>query len=100
MSAFPKLISLRPQPGCRLWLRYDDGSEGSVDLSDLRGQGVFTSWEIPGRFETACLTSYNAVAWDETVELDADSLYLRLSGKRAEDVLPATAFPAAVLAGR
>ena len=28
----------------RIWLRYDDGVEGEVDLSDMAGDGVFVAW--------------------------------------------------------
>ncbi len=27
----------------RIWLRYDDGIEGEVDLSDIAGRGMFSA---------------------------------------------------------
>lgn len=35
--------------GLRIWLRFSDGSQGEVDLSDLVGLGVFQAWEAPGK---------------------------------------------------
>jgi len=34
----------------RIWLRYQDGTEGEVDLSHLAGRGVFASWEQESAF--------------------------------------------------
>ena len=35
----------------RLWLRYDDGACGEVDLSCLVGQGVFAAWSDPAFYQ-------------------------------------------------
>ena len=37
-------IEAAAREGFRLWLRYDDGASGEVDLSDLAGRGVFAAW--------------------------------------------------------
>ena len=42
--ALPRPVEARALGQYRLWLRYDDGAEGEVDLSDLAGQGVFEAW--------------------------------------------------------
>lgn len=75
---------------CRLWLRYDDGACGEVDLSHLVGQGVFAAWSDPAFYQTARLTSHGSVAWgeDDRIELCADALYLQLTGKSVEDAMP------------
>lgn len=49
----------------RLWLRYDDGACGEVDLSHLVGQGVFAAWSDPAFYQTARLTPHGSVAWGE-----------------------------------
>lgn len=71
--------------GYRLWLRYQDGTEGEVDLSHLAGRGVFAAWEQEGVF--ASLGPHGRVEWPGEIELCPDALYLRLTGKRAEDIL-------------
>jgi hypothetical protein len=43
-------VEVRPLAGYRLWLRYQDGTEGEVDLSHLVGRGVFVSWTQEGEF--------------------------------------------------
>ncbi|MFN8485771.1 MAG: DUF2442 domain-containing protein [Anaerolineae bacterium] len=42
-----QLVEVRALDGYRLWLRYADGVEGVVDLSDHVGKGVFAAWEDP-----------------------------------------------------
>ncbi len=70
----------------RIWLRYDDGTEGEVDLSDLAGRGVFAAWDNPGVFPEVNLGSHGAIEWPGSLALCPDALYLRLTGKRAEEV--------------
>ena len=41
-------VEVRALEPYRIWLRYDDGAEGEVDLSYLAGDGVFVT--VCGRF--------------------------------------------------
>ena len=69
-------------------LRYDDGTEGVVDLSDMVGSGVFEAWEDDAFFDTVHVADHGAIAWDETIELCPVALYLEISGASPEDLLP------------
>ena len=82
-----QLLQARAQPQYRLWLQYADGVEGIVDLSALVGQGVFALWNDETEFQKVRATR-SAVIWNEQVDVDAISLYLQLTGKKPEDVLP------------
>lgn len=70
----------------RIWLRYDDGTEGEVDLSHLAGRGVFAAWDNEGVFAKVRLGSHGAIEWPGDLDLCPDALYLRLTGKRGEEV--------------
>jgi hypothetical protein len=48
-----QLIEVKPLPNYRLWLKYADGVEGVVDLSDWVGQGVFALWNDEHAFLNA-----------------------------------------------
>ena len=72
----------------RLWLRFGDQTEGEVDLSDLVGKGVFRAWDEPGNFESVRVGPGGSVAWGEDIELCPDSLYLKITGKRPEEIFP------------
>ena len=39
-----KVVDVRPLETYRVWVRFADGTQGEVDLSDLAGKGVFTGW--------------------------------------------------------
>ena len=84
----PRPIEARPRPGYRLWIRYDDGTEGEVDLSDLAGRGVFKAWNDPAFFETVRLGPQGEIVWGEDLDLCPDAIYMRLTGKTPEQVFP------------
>lgn len=81
-------IAVEPRKGFRIWLRYTDGAEGEVDLSDLAGGGVFSAWDDRACFEAVHVTEYGAIAWSEELELCPDALYMRLTGKPLAAVMP------------
>jgi hypothetical protein len=76
-----KIIEVKPLPAYRVWLKYEDGIQGEVDLSDLAGKGVFSAWNEPGFFETLFIDpETGAVAWPGGIDLCPDSLYQDLTG--------------------
>ena len=83
-----KIVEVKPLQGYRLWLRYEDGVEGEVDLSDIAGRGVFAAWNERGFFESVRIDESGALAWGDQLDLCPDALYLRLTGKTPEEVLP------------
>jgi hypothetical protein len=80
-----KPLEVRPLPGYRIWLSYDDGASGEVDLSHLVGKGVFAVWEEPSVFSGVRIGEHGRIAWAEDVDLCPDALYLRLTGMTAEE---------------
>ncbi len=79
---------VRPETGYRVWLRYEDGAEGVVDLSDLGGRGVFQPWEDRDVFEAVRVNESGALEWPGGLDVCGDALYMRLSGKPADQVFP------------
>jgi hypothetical protein len=86
-----KIIEARPERDFRLFLRFDDATAGTVDLSEFAGRGVFAAWNEPGVFQQARVTDQGAVEWPGEIDLCPDALYLRLTGKSPEDLFPALA---------
>ena len=74
--------------GYRIWLRYQDGTAGEVDLSHLAGKGVFKVWDEPGYFEKVHITPHRTIAWDDDIDLCADALYMELTGKSVSENRP------------
>ena len=79
---------VEPRQGYGIWMRYEDGSNGEIDLSDLAGRGVFQAWSDRAFFETVHIAPHDAIAWGEDIELCPDALYLQLTGKTAEQIMP------------
>lgn len=70
----------------RIFLKFSDGKQGIVDLSEFRGKGVFKAWDENGLFEKVHIdTETKAIAWSEDLELDVNSLYLKLVGKSFDE---------------
>ena len=60
-----------------------------MDLSDLVGKGVFAFWRDPRAFEQVQIGSLGELVWADKVGLCPDSLCLKATGKKPEDVFPA-----------
>jgi len=83
-----RVSDVKPLGGYRLWLRFEDGTQGEVDLADLAGRGVFAAWQEPGVFQAVRIGQVGELCWPREIDLCPDSLYLRLTGKRPEEVFP------------
>lgn len=83
-----KVEQAAPSDGYIMWLRFNNGVEGLVDLSDLAGRGMMHPWDDPAIFEAITITESGAIEWPGGIDLCADSLYLRVTGKQPEQHFP------------
>jgi len=83
-----KPISVSALPNLRIKVVFSDGAEGSVDLSDLAGQGVFKAWEDEKFFAQVHVGPGRQIRWNDEIELCPDAIYLKLTGKTPEDLFP------------
>ncbi len=72
----------------RVWLRFDDGIEGVVDLSSLVGKGVFAAWRDYEFFRRVGVGEYGSLSWPGELDLCPDALWLQITGKQPEDLFP------------
>ena len=72
----------------RIWLRYDDGVEGEVDLSDMAGDGVFVAWLDHSFFAGVHLGPVGSIAWSDRIDMCGDALYLEITGMTPEELFP------------
>lgn len=87
-----RITSAQALPGYRLQLRYDDGVEGTVDLSADLDKGVFRAWRDPVFFKSVRCERGRRLVWgegDSEIDLCADALYLEITGLKPEDIIPA-----------
>lgn len=77
-----KISACKPKENYVLWLQFNDGLEGEVDLSDLVGKGVFKIWKLKKNFDAVQIDPESGtVCWQGEIDLDPYVLY--------EDVLKA-----------
>ena len=83
-----KITEAKPVTNYQVFLRFDDGTSGTVDLSRFAGQGIFRAWKIPGVFEQLSISRAGALQWPGDLDLCPDALYLQMVGKTAAEVFP------------
>ncbi len=76
----PKIKTALPINGYKLELTYVDGTHGIIDLSDQVGKGVFEYWNDEQNFKNFTIV-WNAITWNEILDIDCDSFYLQIIGK-------------------
>ena len=87
----PHVVELKVQEPYKLWLRFDDGTTGTVDLSDSAAIGsLFAAWTDPDFWRSAHIVADSgAVAWGDGTEVDVcpQSLYLDVTGKTFDEAV-------------
>jgi len=72
-------VEVKALESYKIWLKYPDNREGVIDLSHLIGSGVFKAWENELFFKKVYINpETGAVAWDETIELCPETLYIKI----------------------
>jgi hypothetical protein len=76
-----RITEVEPRSSYRVWIRFEDGTEGEVDLSDLVGKGVFSSWEDSREFDKVYIDEKTGtIAWPGGIDLAPDGLYRDVAG--------------------
>jgi hypothetical protein len=66
-----KIVECKALPNYHVWIRFDDGLEGEVDLSHLVGEGIFAAWKSKDFFNKVYIDSNsNTLAWNDDIDLD------------------------------
>ena len=84
----PVPIEVEPLKNYHLNVKFSDGVQGVVDLSEFAGKGVFALWNDYSQFEKVNIGTSGELIWNEEVDMDGLAIYLKLTGKKPEDVLP------------
>ncbi len=74
-----KIIQCKPCEHYQLWIQFNDGLEGKVDLSKFVGKGVFSAWKSIEFFNSVHINpKTDTVTWGEDIDLDPYVLYDQL----------------------
>jgi len=84
----PHLIDARPVGGHRLWLRYDDGRQGEIDLADELSGPVFEPLRDLEFFRTFTINpDFHTLQWPNGADFAPEFLRAKLvqSGAQRTD---------------
>lgn len=77
----PNIIRVKPTGEYRVFLEFDDGVSGEVDLAELiRFRGVFAALRDHDEFAKVRVT-LGTIAWPTGADLCPDVLYSKLTGQ-------------------
>lgn len=66
-----RIVACEPHEDYKVWICFDDGLSGEVDLSDLVGKGVFSAWNSKEFFRTVHIDKKtDTIAWGDDLDLD------------------------------
>jgi len=88
-------VFVQALPNYRLFVRYCDGAEGEVDLSEFAGKGIFAAWDDPEFFRQVSIGEHRQIRWSDDIELCPDAIYLKLTGKTPDEYFATSAVESA-----
>ena len=79
---FVQIIDVQTRGGSRLYLRFDDGAEGEVDIAQIMPfEGVFAPLRDPVFFARVSLDQdWGTICWPNDLDLAPEPLYERITG--------------------
>jgi hypothetical protein len=82
----PLPTEVKPLDNYRLWVKFSDGAEGIVDLSEFVGKGVFALWNDYREFQKVHIGPGSEIAWSDQIDMCPDAIYLKITGKKPEEL--------------
>jgi len=71
-----RIVAVQPLAQYRVWVRFSDGVEGEVNLSELVGKGVFALWNDPAQFAKVSIDPQShTLIWPGGIDICPDTLY-------------------------
>ncbi len=81
-SYIPSVVDGHYVDGYRVWVKFDDGSDGELELSELtKRSGKFAQLADVDYFKKVFFDKeMHTIAWPNGLDLAPESLYMRLKG--------------------
>lgn len=80
----PYLKKAEAKPGYKLFVEFEDGVSGLIDMSDKVGKGVFECWRDETNFSKVYVSKHGSIAWSDDLEIDTLNVYLKLTQQTFE----------------
>jgi len=84
-NLIPYLSKAIAKPQYNLYLEFEDGIKGTIDLSKWVGKGFFEYWKNEENFKSFKITDHKKLQWNEDIDMDPDAFYLHLIGKTFDE---------------
>ncbi|MBC7383081.1 MAG: DUF2442 domain-containing protein [Bacteroidia bacterium] len=68
-------------PDYKLFLEFEDGIKGEVDLSNFKSKAVFNYWNKVDNFLKVYVTDHGSIAWSDDIEIDSINCYLKITNQ-------------------
>lgn len=81
----PYLKNATALPSYKLFVEFEDGLSGVIDLIGWKGKGVFQFWNEEENFRSFKITTDKKIEWGNNIDMDPDAFYLKLAGKTFEE---------------
>ena len=82
-----EVTKARYEQGYQIWIEFNDGTSGVVDLSDVLWGPMFEPLKDVERFKRLFVSDVlHTVAWENDADLAPEYLYERLTNNRRTDV--------------
>ena len=81
------VVEVRPLDSYRVYLRFDDGAQGEINLEPLLSpfDGVFEPLRRLDRFREVFVDDGGTIAWPNGADLAPEVLYSKVSGRPLAD---------------
>ena len=80
----PRPTRVEARPNHRLFITFDDGLSGEVDLSSRLFGSMFEPLKDPAVFAQVTLDDFGAPCWPNGADLAPDALYTQLQSAHAK----------------
>lgn len=89
----PKILRVEAIEKYKVFVLFDDGVEGTADLGQLAGKGIFKQWDEGNAFSEVYVNKESgAVTWQSGLDIDTLNLYCTIRKINVEDYLKQSAY--------
>ena len=81
-----RVTSVKSLAKYKIYIAFNDGTQGTYDLGDCAGKGVFKSWDEDDNFNKVFINTQNgAITWPGDIDIDTLNAYLTIKNISSEE---------------
>ena len=83
-----KITSVKALEKYKIFIQFNEGSEGILNLQDLAGKGVFKSWDVNNNFSKVFISDESgAITWPDEIDIDTLNAYFTIKNISPDEYL-------------